>query len=709
MSVQEKSRPRHVRQFSEDSARAAEAAAKTAYNVQSLPPSSIAIVGALDTSGVYRVAQLSIYENKQYVGAIALAEAGGYGEGAQPAVPQSLLDEGPKDADIAVHYNLADGVYSAGVRNNVPEPVIREAIQLLGKLTDLKAPLQPEENIRALYAHERFLARRHRNQVSGKVIYIGLTGPGGAVDCYSFQSADGGFRCFDPKSGGAPAAGPAPTSVGGIFAPIKGAPVTSTFGMRFHPILHILRLHAGIDFGAPIGSQVRSVADGKVEIAGPVSGFGNHVRVQHKGFETSYSHLSEIMVTVGATVTQGQVVGLSGNTGLSTGPHLHFEYYLDRVAVDPLPHMGTEVAGSGGGATSSGPSEQEVAAFYSGKAPSVDAALQTVSRWRRDRLSSTSGSSNKGRRALVSRRYSGVVHESLIAPDPAIGNERDCRVTPPGRVCADGARIVFAADDDDRNIVGRAALQRQRNEPGAGLLRVVGVQQRRDFAVRDMVGQSVAAQKKSIPRHDRPIADFERRLIGDAQRPRDHIAPRPAPGLMWFENAAVDEVLNFGMIARDLRQRSGAQPIGAAVAAPDAGVVAAMNEDAATTVVPTICVARALASARKSALTWMMRSSNCARNWAADLGSSIGRQRCDRSAPLARSPPPCPPIPSATAHRPISGRAIRLSSLTSRTLPTCVADAVLKTNGLDIARSFYGFSKQAAAGFEKRIASRQAS
>ena len=361
--------------FSEDSARAAEAAAKTAYNVQSLPPSSIAIVeGALDTSGVYRVAQLSIYENKEYVGAVALAEAGGYGEGAQPTVPQSLLDEGPKDADIAVHYNLADGVYSAGVRNNVPEPVIREAIQLLGKLTDLKTPLQPEENMRALYAHDF----RGKSKLSGKVIYIGLTGPGGAVECYSFQSTDGGFRCFDPKSGGAPAAGPAPTSVGGIFAPIKGAPVTSTFGMRFHPILHILRLHAGIDFGAPIGSQVRSVADGKVEIAGPVSGFGNHVRVQHKGFETSYSHLSEIMVTVGATVTQGQVVGLSGNTGLSTGPHLHFEYYLDRVAVDPLPHMGTEVAGSGGGATSSGPSEQEVAAFTAEKAM-VDAALQTVS------------------------------------------------------------------------------------------------------------------------------------------------------------------------------------------------------------------------------------------------------------------------------------------------------------------------------------------
>jgi murein DD-endopeptidase MepM/ murein hydrolase activator NlpD len=379
--------------FAEDGARAIEAAAKTLYNIQSLPPSSIAIAqGSLDTSGSYRIAQLAIFENKEYVGAVALAESGGYGEGAQPTLPEGLLDEGPKDVDMAVHYNLSDGVYSAGVRNNVPEPVIREAIQLLGKLTDLNIPLPPEENIRVFYARDF----RGKSKLSGKVIYVGLSGPGGAVDCYSFQSSDGAFRCFDPKGGGVPTppinsgaptppvnSGGAPVNGGRIFAPIRGAPVTSLFGMRFHPILHILRLHAGIDFGAPVGSQVRAVADGKVEIAGPVSGFGNHVRVQHRGFETSYSHLSEISVAVGANVTQGQIIALSGNTGLSTGPHLHFEYYLDRVAVDPMPHMGTEVAGAGGAVAAvaigaAPPSEQEIAAFAASKTM-VDAALQAAS------------------------------------------------------------------------------------------------------------------------------------------------------------------------------------------------------------------------------------------------------------------------------------------------------------------------------------------
>ena len=76
-----------------------------------------------------------------------------------------------------------------------------------------------------------------------------------------------------------------------------------------------------------------------------MSGFGNHIRIQHAGFETSYSHLSEIPESIkpGVEVKQGEIIALSGNTGLSTGPHLHFQFYLNREAVDPLPHLGSEI------------------------------------------------------------------------------------------------------------------------------------------------------------------------------------------------------------------------------------------------------------------------------------------------------------------------------------------------------------------------------
>jgi len=388
--------------YAEGGARAVEAAAKATFNVQTLPAQSVAlVVGALDAAGDYRATQLAIYENNEYVGAIALTDNGLYGEGAEPTIPVGLLDDSNKTTDAAQRFDLADGVYSAGLRNGMPEPVIREAIQLTGRLADLKSPLLADETIRVIYASDY----RDKARSSGRVIYVGLSGGAASVDCYSFETADGAFRCFDAKAASEPK-GPEPKvgappqgfgqsgaiSVGGILAPIKGAPVTSLFGMRFHPILHILRLHAGIDFGAPVGSPVRAAADGKVEFAGPAPGFGNHVRIQHKGFETSYSHLSDIPASIkpGADVVQGEIVALSGNSGLSTGPHLHFEYYLSGVAVDPLPHLGAEVQASAGTLThsggaltgpvfTSGSNAIEVAAFPAAKAL-IDAALEEAAK-----------------------------------------------------------------------------------------------------------------------------------------------------------------------------------------------------------------------------------------------------------------------------------------------------------------------------------------
>ena len=245
----------------------------------------------------------------------------------------------------------------------MPDPVIRETIQLISRLADLRLPLQADQTLRVLFEPEF----RDKGKAGGKVVYVSLHGNALAIDCYSFEGSDGAFRCFDPKAGSEAGGGdsmPMPpslgnsgaTSVGGILAPIKGAPITSLYGLRFHPILHILRLHAGIDFGAAVGSLVRAAADGKIEIAGPVSGFGNHVRIQHAGYETSYSHLSEIPEAIhpGAEVKQGDIIALSGNTGLSTGPHLHFEFYLNRDAVDPSAPSGLRDSDRGGVAEGSG-------------------------------------------------------------------------------------------------------------------------------------------------------------------------------------------------------------------------------------------------------------------------------------------------------------------------------------------------------------------
>ncbi len=122
-----------------------------------------------------------------------------------------------------------------------------------------------------------------------------------------------------------------------LSSPMEFSRVTSGFAMRLHPILNTWRQHKGVDYGAPVGTPVRSVADGVVEFAGWQNGYGNVVTVKHSGEKsTLYAHLSRIDVKVGQKVGQGEHVGAVGATGWATGPHLHFEFKIKGEHQDPL-------------------------------------------------------------------------------------------------------------------------------------------------------------------------------------------------------------------------------------------------------------------------------------------------------------------------------------------------------------------------------------
>jgi murein DD-endopeptidase MepM/ murein hydrolase activator NlpD len=122
-----------------------------------------------------------------------------------------------------------------------------------------------------------------------------------------------------------------------LKTPLKYARVTSGFGNRFHPVLQYERAHNGVDYGTPTGTPVWAVADGTVTKAGWDNGGGNRVCVKHAmSFETCYLHLSKILVKPGQRVPQKTVLGESGNTGLSTGPHLHFGMMRGGQWVNPL-------------------------------------------------------------------------------------------------------------------------------------------------------------------------------------------------------------------------------------------------------------------------------------------------------------------------------------------------------------------------------------
>ena len=129
--------------------------------------------------------------------------------------------------------------------------------------------------------------------------------------------------------------------------PIPGAPISSRFGVRIDPFLGTPAMHTGIDFRVPIGDAARATADGTVTIAGYNGGYGNMVEVDHgNGITTRYGHLSKIDVTVGQVVSKGTILGRTGNTGRSTGPHLHYEVRVDGDAIDPMKYFkaGSEIA-----------------------------------------------------------------------------------------------------------------------------------------------------------------------------------------------------------------------------------------------------------------------------------------------------------------------------------------------------------------------------
>jgi murein DD-endopeptidase MepM/ murein hydrolase activator NlpD len=123
-------------------------------------------------------------------------------------------------------------------------------------------------------------------------------------------------------------------SLGGL--PVAGH-ITSYFGYRYHPILHFTRFHAGLDIGASWGSPIVAAADGQVVAAGWAGGYGRQVRLAHGGgIVSSYSHMSEIVAQPGSFVHVGQVIGYVGSSGLSTGPHQHYEVLREGVPVNPL-------------------------------------------------------------------------------------------------------------------------------------------------------------------------------------------------------------------------------------------------------------------------------------------------------------------------------------------------------------------------------------
>ncbi len=165
---------------------------------------------------------------------------------------------------------------------------------------------------------------------TGDLRYAEMASRGRTLRFYAFNH-DGQTEFFDERG----------TAIKGFLlkTPVDGAHITSTFGMREHPVLGYTRMHQGIDFGAETGTPVLAAGDGVVVERKVWGGYGNWLKIRHAdGWETGYGHLSAYAAGLypGMHVSQGQVVAYVGETGLATGPHLHYEVWRGGVRVNPI-------------------------------------------------------------------------------------------------------------------------------------------------------------------------------------------------------------------------------------------------------------------------------------------------------------------------------------------------------------------------------------
>ena len=248
----------------------------------------------------------------------------------EPAVPQFAGDIeaaskpviATRGADVRIQGAVTDGLYWSLREAGVTPDIAAQYLKALSTRIDVGAEVAP---------FDRFdlVITRSPGAAAEPLLYAALHRVDGPdVELMKWNS-NGRTDWFDTEASGA-------ERTAGLMAPVAGR-VTSSFGMRHHPLLRFARMHSGIDFGARWGTPIVAAADGQIVGAGWAGGYGRQVQVAHgSGIVTTYSHMSGIAASPGETVRQGQVIGYVGSTGLSTGPHLHFEVRVNGRATDPM-------------------------------------------------------------------------------------------------------------------------------------------------------------------------------------------------------------------------------------------------------------------------------------------------------------------------------------------------------------------------------------
>ncbi len=226
------------------------------------------------------------------------------------------------DTPLRLRGLVGSSLYRSLRQAGVPGSAAQEYLRALNDQIDISRDTRPSDEFDIIIDYRRAATGERQ---AGKLIFAGIDRAGRPQLQLLRWGKDGRF--YEASGVG--------EQRRGLLAPVPG-PTTSGFGMRRHPILGYMRMHEGLDFKAGYGTPIVAVTDGQVTAAGRAGGCGIAVRLAHGGgLSTRYCHMSRMAVSAGQSVRRGQVIGYVGSTGLSTGPHLHYEMYRGGRIINP--------------------------------------------------------------------------------------------------------------------------------------------------------------------------------------------------------------------------------------------------------------------------------------------------------------------------------------------------------------------------------------